>query len=317
MAIISDIQEEQQQKSPPQAKSASGSGSSSSGARVAATSFSTKFDRNNTSGFLEKALEFLAQESDFMRRPTAERDLVAIFKAVRERERKKMEEERKKRWAEEEEEKKKKAEAEVKAKEEAKAETKVVAEEKKEKEAEEKKVEEKSGKRVPNKGNGLDLEKYSWTQSLQEVNIIIPVPAGTKSRDIVYEAKKNRLKFGLKGQPLIIDGELYQSIKPDDCLWSIEDQTAVSILLTKHNQLEWWKALLKGDPEIDTQKVEPEPSKLSDLDSETRQTVEKMMFDQRQKQMGLPTSEEMQKQEILKKFMSEHPEMDFSRAKIQ
>lgn len=56
-----------------------------------------------------------------------------------------------------------------------------------------------------------------------------------------------------------------------------EDQTAVSILLTKHNQMEWWKALLKGDPEIDTQKVEPEPSKLSDLDSEMRQTVEKMM----------------------------------------
>ena len=51
----------------------------------------------------------------------------------------------------------------------------------------------------------------------------------------------------------------------------------MSILLTKHNQLEWWKALLKGDPEIHTQKVEPEPSKLSDLDSETRQTVEKMM----------------------------------------
>ncbi|XP_062000075.1 protein BOBBER 1 [Rosa rugosa] len=313
MAIISDIQEEQQQSSA-QAKSASASASasaSSSGARVGATSFSTKFDRNNTSGFLEKALEFLAKESDFMRRPTAERDLVAIFKAVREKERKKMEEERKKRWAAEEE--KKKKEAEVKAKEEPKAEPKVV-EEKKEKEVE---VEEKSGKRVPNKGNGLDMEKYSWTQSLQEVNIIIPVPAGTKSRDIVYEAKKNRLKFGLKGQPLIIDGELYQSIKPDDCLWSIEDQTAVSILLTKHNQLEWWKALLKGEPEIDTQKVEPEPSKLSDLDSETRQTVEKMMFDQRQKQMGLPTSEEMQKQEILKKFMSEHPEMDFSRAKIQ
>ncbi|CAN6709362.1 unnamed protein product [Malus baccata var. baccata] len=294
MAIISDIQEEQRA---PEGKPSKASPSSKE------YTFTAKIDRRNPLDLVEKTLEFIARESDFFKRESSEREVFALARRFREKERKIQEEERKKR-RQEEEERRKKEEAEKKAEAELRGE--VIKDETEE---------EENGLKNPNKGNGLDLEKYSWTQSLQEINVVVHVPPGTKSSFVVCEIKKNHLKVGLKGQPPIIDGELLQSIKPDDCYWSIEDQRAVSILLTKHNQMEWWKCLVKGDPEIDTHKVEPEPSKLSELDSEMRRTVEKMMFDQRQKQLGLPTSEEIEKEEMLKKFMSEHPEMDFSRAK--
>ena len=64
----------------------------------------------------------------------------------------------------------------------------------------------------PNAGNGLDLEKYSWTQQLPEVNITVPVPQGTKSRSVICDIKKDRLKVGLKGQPPIIDVSSYKLI---------------------------------------------------------------------------------------------------------
>lgn len=132
--------------------------------------------------------------------------------------------------------------------------------------------------------------------------------------------QSKKLSIGIKGQSeKIIDGEFPKKVKVDDCLWSVESDGAKRTLqlnLSKVNQMEWWDCVIDGDTKIDTQKIEPENSKLSDLDGETRGVVEKMMFDQQQKQKGLPTSEELEKRNKLKEFMAAHPEMDFSKAKF-
>ncbi|KAG2198637.1 hypothetical protein INT47_001776 [Mucor saturninus] len=157
---------------------------------------------------------------------------------------------------------------------------------------------------------------YVWKQTLQDVDITIPVPKGTRGRDLEVVLKKNQFKVGLKGKTPIVEGELCQTIKVDDSTWTLEDQKEVLVHLEKLNQMQWWENVVKGAPKINTQKIQPENSQLGDLDGETRAMVEKMMFDQRQKAMGKPDSDALKKEEMFAKFKKQHPEMDFSNAKF-
>jgi len=173
-------------------------------------------------------------------------------------------------------------------------------------------------KTPPPPGNGGTVPgKYIWTQTLAEVNLTIALPENTRGRDLNVVMKKTHLKVQLKSQDTaIVDAKLTKTIICDDSFWTVEDGNRLVVNLQKLHQMEWWNAVCIGDPEIDVTKVQPENSKLDELDGETRQTVEKMMFDQRQKALGLPSSEEQKKFDALEKFKQAHPEMDFSNAKM-
>lgn len=153
------------------------------------------------------------------------------------------------------------------------------------------------------------------------MTIIVPLPEPTRAKTLCVEIKKRHILAKSLLAPSdaapFIEGDLFNDVVVDESTWSVVDGRELSITLEKVNTQEWWPHVVTGAPKIDVRRIAPETSRLSELDSETRATVEKMMFDQKQQQMGKPTSEEMRKQEILKKFQAQHPELDFSQADIE
>lgn len=151
---------------------------------------------------------------------------------------------------------------------------------------------------------------------MEEVQVTFPIPSDTISKTVKSKITDTHITVSLPSG-VLIDGDLHAKVRSDDCFWQIDRaDSTLTVYLDKSDRMSWWKCVVKGHEEIDTSKIQPGNSKLSDLDGETRGMVEKMMYDQRQKAAGLPTSDEQKQQDMIKKLQTQHPELDFSKAKI-
>eukprot|EP01006_Ploeotia_vitrea_P006534 TRINITY_DN13602_c0_g1_i1.p1 TRINITY_DN13602_c0_g1~~TRINITY_DN13602_c0_g1_i1.p1 ORF type:complete len:193 (-),score=42.48 TRINITY_DN13602_c0_g1_i1:56-634(-) len=166
-------------------------------------------------------------------------------------------------------------------------------------------------KQQPSEENGGISDAYTWEQNDDEVTVSVPVPPGTTAKQLDIVIKQTTLKVGIKGQPPIIDGKLHKAVNTEDSMWSLEKDKNMAILYLQKLNLkheEWWAAVIEGGPEIDLKKIKPPPKNYQDLDDGAQGVIRKMMFDQHQKRMGLPTSEEMMHQEAFKKLKEQFPD---------
>ncbi|CAM9480869.1 unnamed protein product [Ectocarpus sp. 13 AM-2016] len=173
------------------------------------------------------------------------------------------------------------------------------------------------GKQVPI-GNGGVTDRYYWTQTVNEATVYVDVPPGTRSKDVSCVIRPRWLKLKVRGagtaggagaaaagaaaagaEDVVFDGELSSAVSREDSMWSLNDGKTVVISFEKTTK-SWWKSVVVGDPEIDTSKVDS-TTKISEYDGETQGAIRKIMFDQRQKSLGLPTSDELNADALLER----------------
>lgn len=58
---------------------------------------------------------------------------------------------------------------------------------------------------IANDGFGASNERYSWSQTIHDVTLIIPVPSSTKGKNVDCCIEPNHLRVGLRGTTPVLD----------------------------------------------------------------------------------------------------------------
>eukprot|EP00667_Euglena_gracilis_P021280 EG_transcript_23260 len=83
---------------------------------------------------------------------------------------------------------------------------------------------------------------FTWMQDKEEVTVKVPIPAGTKAKDVAVTFHRTTLQAGLKGQPPLVAGDLTYPVTVDECAWSLVDG-ALQLTLWKARPVYWAKVL--------------------------------------------------------------------------
>eukprot|EP00559_Dactyliosolen_fragilissimus_P006241 CAMPEP_0184871268 /NCGR_PEP_ID=MMETSP0580-20130426/40566_1 /TAXON_ID=1118495 /ORGANISM="Dactyliosolen fragilissimus" /LENGTH=327 /DNA_ID=CAMNT_0027373893 /DNA_START=92 /DNA_END=1072 /DNA_ORIENTATION=+ len=151
------------------------------------------------------------------------------------------------------------------------------------------------GKQVP-VGNGGSRGNSKWTQTLNEVSIALPLPDKIRSRDLDVTLKSTHISVKLKDRSqILLEGNLTEKIRTAESTWSLEGGV---LLITMEKIVHtWWKCILLGDEEIDTSLVDSTRN-ISEYDDATQGMIRKILFDQRQARLGLPSSDDILRKDL-------------------
>ncbi|XP_066507375.1 nudC domain-containing protein 3 [Hoplias malabaricus] len=151
--------------------------------------------------------------------------------------------------------------------------------------------------------NGAVRENYSWSQDYTDVEVRVFVPPSiVKGRQVSVNLQPSKLRVAVKegaSERVLMEGEFTHKINTENSLWSLEPGHCVLLSLNKIGEV-WWSAVLKGEEEIDVNKINRERS-MATVDEEEHAVLDRLTFDYHQKLQGKPQSHELKVHEMLKK----------------
>lgn len=147
--------------------------------------------------------------------------------------------------------------------------------------------------------NGAEREKYSWAQTIMDLDVVVKLPPDAKSsKDIKVVMNSGDICVACKNGDTIIKDKFPFKIKIIDSFWSISEGRLLIHL--EKVQERWWTKLLEGEEAIDLSKIDCSRP-LDELPEDHIDKVRELQWNQEQKRRGLPTSDEIRNVELLKK----------------
>lgn len=120
--------------------------------------------------------------------------------------------------------------------------------------------------------------KYEWNQDLDQVEVTFKFSDEITKDDILVKLIGRHLLIKLKGET-ILDGELLHDVNVRSLYWEIYRQDKYIYVNISKDSNEWWASLLVGSGTVDVQQLaEKRHADISMLDAETKEAVEKMMY---------------------------------------
>ncbi|GLC52362.1 hypothetical protein PLESTB_000621000 [Pleodorina starrii] len=104
------------------------------------------------------------------------------------------------------------------------------------------------------KTEGPLADQITWSQTSDEVQVVVPVAEGVRGRDVALEVHPKRLRLAVGGRA-VLSGSLEDAgeVRVDDCFWTLESRPSdgsryVALTLSKKTQgYMSWEALLESD----------------------------------------------------------------------